>query len=175
MNFDQITQTIAMQMVESLKHGIPPEKGIQAYSVGNEKLINGIIRRSFFTNIKDIGRIRFVSGSWGAGKTHLFRLLGDMAFENNCLVSNVQLSNDDACLNKFEKVFSAIIRNINTPMGHDKDDNASPLGIFLRESFAYLSKGNHLDCNSFSYEDYTRARQTLMANESIDIDFKKII
>ncbi|MCY7385597.1 MAG: ATP-binding protein [Microcoleus sp. CAN_BIN18] len=67
------------QVVESLRKGIPPQRGVDLYSVGNEKLILGI-KRFHLSAIGEGGLIRFISGSWGAGKTHFFRLLREVAF-----------------------------------------------------------------------------------------------
>ena len=72
---------IATQVVESLRKGIPPQRGVELYSVGNEKLMEGIKKRHL-DNITEQGIIRFVSGSWGAGKTHFFRQLREVAFQN---------------------------------------------------------------------------------------------
>ncbi len=77
---------------------------MKEYSVGNEKLIEGIKIRLLPT-IEDSGIIRFISGSWGAGKTHFFRLMKEVVFESDCLVSNVELNVNDAALNKFESIF----------------------------------------------------------------------
>ena len=105
---------IATQIVESLRKGVPPQRGVNLYSVGNDKLLEGI-ERYHLSGIGDRGIIRFVSGSWGAGKTHFFRQLRELAFQSNCLVSNVELDVNSAALNKFESVFSAIVRQIATP------------------------------------------------------------
>lgn len=94
-----------VQIIESLRKGIPPERGVDLYSVGNDKLIEGI-KKFHLSGIKERGIIRFTSGSWGAGKTHFFRLLREVVFQNECLVSTVQLNADDAALNKFEKFFT---------------------------------------------------------------------
>ena len=59
-------QLIATQVVESLRKGIPPQIGVDLYSVGNEKLIEGIQKRHL-SGISDRGIIRFISGSWGGG------------------------------------------------------------------------------------------------------------
>ena len=82
--------------------------------MGNEKLIDGI-KRYHISGIKNRGTIRFINGSWGAGKTHFFRLLREVAFKSDCLVSNVELNANDAALNKFERIFFTIVRNIATP------------------------------------------------------------
>jgi hypothetical protein len=165
---------IATQIVESLRKGIPPMRGVDKYSVGNEKLIEGI-KKHHFNGITERGIIRFLSGSWGSGKTHFFRLLREVAFQNECLVSNVQLNADDAALNKFEKVFYSIVRSISTPEYFSENSfyETTPFGRVLQESLAYLANGKI--SNIFSYEEYVKARETLMLDRSIDIDFKKMI
>lgn len=167
---------IATQIIESLRKGIPPMRGVDKYSVGNEKLIEGI-KKYYFHGIAERGIIRFVSGLWGSGKTHFFRLLREVAFQNECLVSNVQLNADDAALNKFERVFYSIIRNVSTPeyFSENSSYETVPFGRVLQESLAYLATGNRLSNNIFSYEDYVKAREILMLDRSIDIDFKKMI
>lgn len=161
------------QVVESLRKGIPPQRGVDLYSVGNEKLILGI-KRFHLSAIGEGGLIRFISGSWGSGKTHFFRLLREVAFQNNCLVSNVQLNVDDAALNKFERVFYSILRNISTA-SYLTESEAAPFGQVLKESLAYLSTGSCEVSNEVSYEDYVKAREALILDKSIDIDFKKMI
>jgi hypothetical protein len=166
----------ALRIVGSLRVGIPPSKGVSAYSVGNDKLIQGI-QRFHLNNIENLGIIRFISGSWGSGKTHFFRLFREISFQNNCLVSNVQLNADDAALNRFERVFSSIIRNITTPSCLDLETSSeiSPFSQVLKEALIYLSKGQKLSSGIVSYEDFASAREKLMLDHGIDIDFKKMI
>lgn len=169
-------QRLAIQVSESLRKGIPPERGADLYSVGNEKLIEGI-KKFHLSGIEERGIIRFLSGSWGAGKTHFFRLLREVAFQNNCLVSNVQLNVDDAALNKFERIFYSVIRNISTPFYFCESQTyeAAPFGRVLQESLVYLATGIRAVNGESSYEDYVKAREALMVEHSIDIDFKKMI
>lgn len=165
-------ERIATQVVESLRKGTPPQRGVDLYSVGNDKLIAGI-KKFHLSGIEEKGIIRFISGSWGAGKTHFFRLLREVAFQNNCLVSNVQLD-QAAALNKFESVFYSILRNISTA-SYLTETETAPFGQVLKESLAYLSTGNREVSNEVSYEDYLKAREALIIERSIDIDFKKMI
>ncbi len=74
-----------------------------------------------------------------AGKTHFFRLLRDVAFKAECLVSNVELNVNDAPLNKFEMVFYSIVRNIATPSyyAEGNEQQAAPFGTVLMESLAF--------------------------------------
>jgi len=164
------------QIIESLRRGTPPERGVDLYSVGHEKLIEGI-KRFHLSKISNRGIIRFISGSWGAGKTHFFRLLREISFQNECLVSTVGLNADDAALNKFEKIFYSIIRNITTPtfFSSNQINEIAPFGRVLQESLAYLGGGSRLMSDQYSYAEYVQARERLLQDHSIDIDFKKIV
>jgi len=167
---------VATQVVESLRKGIPPQRGVDLYSVGNEKLIDGI-KKYHLSGIGDRGIIRFLSGSWGAGKTHFFRLLREVAFQCDCLVSNVELDLNSAALNKFEKVFYAIVSHVLTPTYYSEQGlrEAAPFGTVLRESLAYLATGTRSIANEITYEQYVKASELLMGNHAIDIDFKKMV
>lgn len=169
-------RVIATQVVESLRKGIPPQRGVDLYSVGNEKLIDGI-GKYHLTGVGDRGIIRFISGSWGAGKTHFFRLLREVAFQSNCLVSNVELDINSAALNKFEKVFYAIVSHVLTPAYYTEYTTleAAPFGTVVRESLAYLATGSRTIGGEITYEQYTKASEALMAHHGIDIDFKKMV
>ncbi|MEA5476733.1 BREX system ATP-binding domain-containing protein [Pseudanabaena galeata UHCC 0370] len=164
------------QIIESLRRGIPPERGVYLYSVGHEKLIEGI-KRHHLSRISNRGIIRFISGSWGAGKTHFFRLLREISFQNECLVSTVGLNADDAALNRFERIFYSIIRNITTPtfFSTNQTNEIAPFGRVLQESLAYLGNGSRSISDQYSYPEYVQARELLMQDHSIDIDFKKIV
>jgi hypothetical protein len=171
-----IEKATANQIIESLRRGLPPQRGTRHYAVGHEKLLNGI-RKRHLEGIADKGIFRFVSGSWGAGKTHFFRLMREEAFESNCLVSVVELNVNEAPLNKFEKVFYQIVRNVVTPnyFAGEAQTSVTPFGIVLREALVYLSTGKHGQPEEVAHEDFTVASEKLMACEAIDIDFRKIV
>jgi hypothetical protein len=137
------SQNTATQIIESLRKGIPPQRGVHSYAVGNEKLMDGI-KRYHLSGIDQRGIIRFVSGSWGSGKTHFFRLLRELAFQNDILVSNVELDVNNAALNKFERVFYSIVSHVATPACYSAgtDLQAAPFGTVIQESLAYLATGS---------------------------------
>jgi hypothetical protein len=169
-------QQIANQVVERLRTGIPPQRGVHLYSVGNEKLMEGV-KKFHLSGVSDRGIIRFVSGSWGAGKTHFFRQLREAAFQSDCLVSNVELDVSSAALNKFQTVFATIIRQIETPSYYAGRTmlEAAPFGTVVRESLAWLATGKREVEDEISYDQYTKSAEALMGDRSIDIDFKKMI
>jgi hypothetical protein len=171
-----ITQPLATQIIESLRRGLPPQRGTQHYAVGHTKLINGV-KNYHLNGIAEKGIIRFVSGSWGAGKTHFFRLMRELAFDANCLVSNVELNKDEAPLNKFEKVFYSILKNIISPTYFREfgQPQAAPFGIVLKEALVFLATGKHGYNEIPTHQDVMTATEKLMACSGIDIDFRKIV
>lgn len=169
-------RSIPIQVIEQLRKGIPPERGVDLYSVGNEKLIDGV-KRYHLSGIEERGIIRFISGSWGAGKTHFFRLLREVAFADNCLVANVELNVNDAALDRFERVFSAVVRHIRTPRHFASTSvlDVDPFGGVLRETMGFLGSGQRTLEPQADFETHTRALERLMADKGIDIDFKKMV
>ena len=167
---------LALRVLEPLRRGTPPQRGVYLYSVGHEKLLNGI-QRQHLANISDCGTIRFLSGSWGAGKTHFFRVLREAALKDGCLVSNIELNVNDAALDKFERVFYSIVRNVETPLCYEQGipQEAAPFSYVVREALGFLSTGEHDLGGEVAYEDYARAQEKLMADREIDIDFRKMI
>src|SRR5688572_5086400 len=130
----ELDRRTAEDIIESLRRGVPPRKGVSAYAAGTE-FVEAVRRRHLDAGIES-GKIRFVNGSWGAGKTHFFRLLREHAFEANILVSTVELTSDQTPFNKFERVLFEIVRNITSPEmyrdGHLSE--ALPFGEVLREA-----------------------------------------
>ena len=166
----------AQPIIESLRRGLPPQRGVKEYAVGHDKLMAGV-KNFHFTSMEAQGIIRFVSGSWGAGKTHFFRLMRELAFDEGFLVSGVELNVNEAPLNKFEKVFYSIIRNVITPtyFREHGQPQAAPFGVVLQEALIYLSTGKHSIDEQVAYEHYQAAREKLMSCNAIDIDFRKIV
>ena len=80
-------QAEALEVIESLRKGIPPKRYTSHYTAGTEDFLKKV--RSFhLESASTRGKLRFVSGSWGAGKTHFLRLLREEAFDAKYLVSN---------------------------------------------------------------------------------------
>lgn len=168
---------MAAIIIDSLRKGKPPDFGVESYSVGNEKLIQGI-KNYHLSSIAEHGIIRFINGSWGSGKTHLFRQLRDTAFKNNCLVSSVELGgNSNTMLNKFQSIFSAIITHIDTPQAFKPgmSPDVTPFGNVLQEALFWIAMNNREVADEVTSEGLNTAIAVLMKNRGIDIDFKKMV
>jgi len=62
--------------VNLLRSGIPPKRFVSSYSVGMEQFLKDV-RATLLDSPSGRGKIRFLMGHWGSGKTHLLRLLRD--------------------------------------------------------------------------------------------------
>ena len=82
-------QAQAIDIIENLGKGTPPQRGVRTYSVGHELLLRGV-RERHLESPSRTGKMRFVSGSWGSGKTHFLRELAEEAYDANYLVSSVR-------------------------------------------------------------------------------------
>ena len=168
-------QERAKTIVERLQNGIPPNDGVKEYSVGNEKFLDQI-RKYHLPNEGNVdGKIRFVSGSWGCGKSHFLTQVRDIAFDANYLVSYVNLSADEAPFHRFEEVFYRIVKQISSPEMHKT--KAITLDSPLNEVFRHylFRSGSGSSNQSIDREIYVQAREKLMKNSSIDIDFRRLV
>lgn len=167
---------LAQLVITSLRKGIPPQRGFQLYSVGHEKLITGV-KKHHMSQIAQHGLILFINGSYGSGKTHLFRLLREIALGHDCLVSNVELKAKENPFSKFEKVFSSIVRNIQTP-AMDRNGisrEAEPFSRVLDEALAMQVVGSRENLTEITSDQYNTAHQALMQERRVDLDFRKIV
>lgn len=170
MSIEQLDQAAAEQIIESLRRGVPPRRGVSQYATATDFVEK--VRDRHLSREINAGKIRFVGGSWGAGKTHFFRLLREYAFEQNLLVSNVELTSEQTPFNKFERVFFEIVRNIASPNMYRTGNlsAALPFGEVLREVLEVWAE------NYGSKHSAIEALNTdLMQQIDIDIDFRRIV
>ncbi len=152
---EPIDPLAAQDIVESLRSGIPPKRFVSAYSVGTDQFIKDVRRRQLETG-SSRGRIRFLSGHWGAGKTHLLRLLREAALDAGYLVSAVELDADQTPFHNFERVFFDIVRSISSPALAATDRSwAAPFGEVLRQGLTPtpLPEGESLDGHLDGHEE----------------------
>jgi hypothetical protein len=149
---------------------------VSSYSVAHEDFLNEVVEEHLEAGTM-FGRIRFISGSWGSGKTHFLRLLREVAFEYRHLVATVELDRDEAPLNKFERVFYRITQSITSPeMYQDNDlDLADPLGEVLRRAL-FTTVGEDPGGESrISAGGLREAEESLFSALNLDVDFRRIV
>jgi len=166
----------AGSVIASLRMGQPPERFVSAYSVGTTDFLDDV-RSEHLESGTMFGQIRFISGTWGAGKTHFLRLLRESAFGSNYLVGTVDLDQDEAPLHKFERVFYRIVQSVTSPeMYRDNDlSRVDPLGEVLRRSlFAQVGEDPTGTAN-ISPSGLREAQESLYGAPNIDPDVKRIV
>lgn len=169
-NIDELDELVAYEIIEKLRTGVPPRRYTSLYSSGLEEFI-GNVRKRHLDQRSNTGRIRFVSGSWGSGKTHLFRLLAEQAFNANYLVSTVELSNNEAPFDRFEMVLASIMRNIASEDTELRGDGTNPFGEMLGLHLQKIAERDDLDMPSVVQGE----RDRLMAEGAIDIEIRRVV
>lgn len=166
----QLTPMEAESVISSLRSGTVPGRFVSSYSDPGD-FATKVSARHFQKEFEQ-GKIRFVSGNWGSGKTHFLMRLQEEAFASNFLVSNVEIKADETPFNKFEKVFYGIVRNITSANMYQTNQlkESIPFGKVLEE---FLCKNEKWDTEPKAA--ISELESKLMEDSSIDIDFKKIV
>lgn len=160
----------AESVISALRSGTVPGRFVSSYSSPGD-FATRVSARHFQKDYEQ-GKIRFVSGNWGSGKTHFLRRLQEEAFESNFLVSSFEIKAEETPFNKFEKVFYGIVRNITSAQMYQLNrlNESIPFGRVLQD---FLE--NQPDWNSDPGRVVRELDSKLMSVASIDIDFKRVI
>lgn len=167
---DGLSQSEAESIIEQLRTGLPPRGNTSLYSTGMEPFLKSV-RMRHLDPPQSGGKIRFVAGSWGSGKTHFLRLVTEDAQSAGWAISTVELSAQEAPFNKFELVLFAIIRNISTKETAAGQRSSAPFGDLLRNALFEEAGGPSGDLASA----VTRLEDRLFSETSIDVDVKKVV
>lgn len=105
-------QFMCESVIRALKNGLVPYQGIGRIAVGREAELQQIQRDLAF--VKQGGAcVRFLSGDYGVGKTFLCSMIREEAWQENFVVSVVDLGRD-APLHKFEVIYNKIVEGMRT-------------------------------------------------------------
>ena len=107
-------------ILDALKNGNVPPKGTLELSMGREKEIKEFER--LLDKIDTDGRalVKFVKGHFGTGKSFFLKMVEEMAFEKNFVVSWITISNDIP-FNKIDIVYKNIAKNLRCKTGTSLD------------------------------------------------------
>lgn len=98
---------------ESLRKGLVPERGIDAFAVGIEKQRGELHRQLDFAQSGE-GSIKFLRGGYGCGKTFMARLALLDAQERNFATSFVVVSDNDLRFHRFDDVYRKVMTELGT-------------------------------------------------------------
>lgn len=137
-----LTQQEAQHIVRKLgESGIPPTRGLEAYTVGMDSVLGTIENEYLKGYLRDGGSsFKLVVGEYGSGKSHFLFRLRDLAWQNGYVVSRTELSPKECPYDNQLKVYQAIINNL---IYHDLDPQiADTQGIeaFLENHFFHTMR-----------------------------------
>ncbi len=98
---------------ESLRKGLVPERGIDAFAVGIDRL-RGEMGRQLDLAEDDEGTIKFLRGGYGCGKTFMARLSILDAQARGFATSFVVVSDNDLRFHRFDDVYRKVMTELGT-------------------------------------------------------------
>jgi hypothetical protein len=108
-----MTHRDIQHIFESLRKGLVPERGIDAFAVGIEKL-RGEMDRQLELAHNGEGTIKFLRGGYGCGKTFMARLTLLDSQEKGFVTSFVVVSDNDLRFHRFDDVYRKVMIELGT-------------------------------------------------------------
>ncbi|MEX2443116.1 MAG: BREX system ATP-binding protein BrxD [Alkalispirochaeta sp.] len=101
-------------ILERLRSGTVPERGLDKFAVGIDRQLTEI-RRQLGIAQSGEGAFKFLRGGYGCGKTFMSQYTLLDALERNFAVSFVVVSPNDTQFHKFDDVYHKIVSGLRTP------------------------------------------------------------
>lgn len=137
---DKLDPQSAKKIIEPLAaNGIPPEFGLEYFTVGIDHYLEIIDKEYLSTYIKEGGSsFKMVIGTYGGGKTHFLYSIRNIAWKNKYLVSYISLSPNETPFYKLDSVYGSIAKNLTPPLSTDELIKGYKKGIhtFLQSWYA---------------------------------------
>jgi hypothetical protein len=112
---DDISASTAENVIEQLRYGIPAQNMVRQFTVGRDHQIDQLLG-SLLNRDDRHGRALLLRANYGAGKSHLLRVVREMALENNFAVSYIVAdANQGVRFNRMDTILGAVTRSIETP------------------------------------------------------------
>ncbi|NPV48666.1 MAG: DUF2791 family P-loop domain-containing protein [Armatimonadetes bacterium] len=107
-----MTSVEARRAIEALRKGLPPDGHVRRFTVGREAEIGELESRVRQGRAEAL----LLRANYGAGKSHLLRLIRELAISERYAVSLLSLdARADVRFNRMDQIFGAAIRNIEVP------------------------------------------------------------
>ena len=151
---ENITPEIAKMILKPLREsGIPPKFGLDTFSVGFEGVFYHLEEEYLKDIIKKHGStFKFVSASFGGGKTHFTYQFREIAWKNNYATCHVTLDSKNIQFNKILSVYQAICEKIQKPLEDEEKiqifgelKKPEELGIANIMKYWYYKKQNEFE------------------------------
>lgn len=101
----------AQKIIDSLRQGTVPKQYAMELMVGREFWLDAIAEDIDYVS-QGASKIRFISASYGGGKSHFLSVVESIAIQKRFLVANIELHSREAPLDRFEIIFTKIMRSL---------------------------------------------------------------
>ena len=102
-------------IIESLRFGIPPTDHVGAFTVGRESVLRDV-SHALREHSGDTGESFLVKANYGSGKSHILRVIGEIAHEEGYATSSVIVNSADGVrFNRMDTIMGAISRGLRVP------------------------------------------------------------
>jgi hypothetical protein len=108
-----LTKRDVAHVFESLRKGLVPERGLEAFAEGIDKQRAELHRQLELAQSGE-GTIKFLRGGYGCGKTFMARLLLRDAQARNFATSFVVVSDNDLKFHRFDDVYRKVMTELGT-------------------------------------------------------------
>ncbi len=109
---NRLDKLTALRIVNSLKDGVPSVDDVEYFSASKSPLDRIIANDMNEICIGNYGKIKFVNGGYGEGKTHFLSRIRSKAIYEDYVVSMFAISPRGIALDMMERVFGELIRTI---------------------------------------------------------------
>lgn len=108
---EQLKPFQARAIIEGLRKGIVPTEYVSFFTVGRQNWLKFVEEDLDFFIANGGGKVRFINGDYGDGKTHFMSVIQHLALEKKFATSFVVLTRD-VPIHKFEVVYQEIVSQL---------------------------------------------------------------
>lgn len=118
MLLDEIDPSSAEAALEQLRYGLPPSGLAQTFTVGRDEEIRRLTQS---LDHADANRALLIHANYGAGKSHLLRVLREIALERHFAVSLITAdASGGVRFNRMDTILGAVCRELEVPDSLEK-------------------------------------------------------
>jgi BREX system ATP-binding protein BrxC/D len=110
-NIEQLKPFQARAIIEGLRKGVVPTEYVSFFTVGRQNWLKFVEEDLDYFIAEGGGKVRFINGDYGDGKTHFMSLIQQLALQKNFASSFVVLTREIP-IHKFEIVYQNIVSQL---------------------------------------------------------------
>src|SRR5947209_4876811 len=138
-NINELDPSTSESITEQLRYGVPPPDYVRLFTVGRESQLTNL-ENSLSASMKDHGGALLVKANYGAGKSHLLKVVREMALEAGYAVGLVVVNSQEGVrFNRLDTILGSICREIEIDCSGKKGVGRL-FEAFAQSSAAHLPK-----------------------------------